>query len=202
MKAFIPASFIILLVLVLSQISFFSTSALAQNNKPNSNPQFWLYSTPRMTQLNTTEVLELYKKSPEKFVRVPGNGIFVADHYKSEYYVYGKIFIGKDFNNPLVLSFLDPLSTYVTFSEFSNNMLINNVETGIYRSFDSRAFKERKFSFPLSGKAETAAEFVFKIQSESPINISFTITELRQHIWKNSFEQMLFGIYYGIHCYV
>lgn len=112
-------------------------------------------------------------------------------------WVYIKIKNITDHELSNVVKFPYPLHDYITVYEYQDSKLIDKYLTGDLTNFDTRKIKTNTFVIPYTIQAHETKEIMFRIDSDSSLNIGMEFLSLDEFYSSSSQKDLFLGSYYG-----
>jgi len=96
-----------------------------------------------------------------------------------------------------VVKFHYPLHDYITVYEYKDSKLLNKYLTGDLTNFDTRKIKTNTFVIPYTIQANETKEIMFRIDSDSSLNIGMEFLPLDEYYSSSSQKDLFLGSYFG-----
>ena len=112
-------------------------------------------------------------------------------------WIYLKIKNPTDHEQSNVIKFPYPLHDYITVYEYQDSKLVDQYLTGDLTNFDTRKIKTNTFVIPYTIQAGETKEIIFRIDSDSSLNIGMQFLPLDEYYSSSSKKDLFLGSYFG-----
>ena len=113
-------------------------------------------------------------------------------------WIYVKVKNNQDIILSNLMMFSYALHDNITVYEYNNDTLIKESITGDLHRFDTRRVQTHLFTIPYQLDTNSSKEWIFKITSESSLNIGMKFYTQEEYYAQKSKDELFLGGYYGI----